>query len=149
MKKFGVEITVGIFIIVGLLCLAYISIYLGKINLFGTGNDTYKVKAVFSSVTGLKKDTDVQIAGVNVGKVTNITLDNYEAVVTMKIRKNIKLQDDCIASINTMGLLGDAYIEISPGGSDVIVQPGGMIRETEPPVDLKKLIGNITFGKVE
>jgi phospholipid/cholesterol/gamma-HCH transport system substrate-binding protein len=149
MKKFGAEIAVGIFIIAGLLCLAYISIYLGKINLFGTGNDTYKVKAVFSSVTGLKEDTDVQIAGVNVGKVTNITLDNYEAVVTMKIRNDIKLQDDCIASINTMGLLGDAYIEISPGGSDVIVQPGGMIRETEPPIDLKKLIGNIAFGKVE
>jgi len=149
MKKPGVEITVGIFIIAGLLCLAYISIYLGKINLFGTGNDTYKVRAVFSSVTGLKEDTDVQIAGVNIGKVTNITLDNYQAVVTMKIRNDIKLQDDCIASINTMGLLGDAYVKISPGGSDIIIPPEGKIRETEPPIDLKKLIGNIAFGKVE
>ncbi len=149
MKKPGVEIAVGIFIIAGLLCLAYISIYLGKINLLGTGNDTYKVKAVFSSVTGLKKDTDVKIAGVNVGKVTNITLDNYAAVVTMKILNEIKLHDDCIASINTMGLLGDAYVEISPGGSDVIIVPGGRIRETEPPIDLKKLIGNIAFGKIE
>jgi len=149
MKKFGVEITVGIFIIAGLLCLAYISVYLGKINLFSTGNDTYEVKAIFSSVTGLKEDTDIKIAGVSVGMVTSITLDNYEAVVTMKIRNGIKLQDDCIASINTMGLLGDAYVEISPGGSDVIIQPGGMIRETEPPIDLKKLIGNIAFGKVE
>lgn len=149
MKKFGVEIIVGIFIIAGLLCLAYISIYLGKINIFGTGNDTYKVKAVFSSVTGLKEDTDIIIAGVSVGKVTDITLDNYEAIVTMKIRNDIKLQDDCIASINTMGLLGDAYVEISPGGSDVTIQPGGMIRETEPPIDLKKLIGNFAFGKVE
>ena len=149
MKKFGVESIVGIFIIAGLLCLAYISIYLGKINLFGTGNNTYQVKAVFSSVTGLKEDTDIKIAGVSVGKVTNIILNNYEAVVTMKIRNDIKLQDDCIASINTMGLLGDAYVEISPGGSDVTIQPGGMIRETEPPLDLKKLIGNFAFGKVE
>ena len=149
MKKFGVEITVGIFVIAGLLCLAYISIYLGKINLFSTGNDSYEVKGVFSSVTGLKENTDIAIAGVSVGKVTDITLDNYEAVVTMKIRNDIQLQDDCIASISTMGLLGDAYIEISPGGSDEIIQPGGMIRETEPPIDLKKLIGNIAFGKVE
>ncbi|GJQ58997.1 MAG: outer membrane lipid asymmetry maintenance protein MlaD [Candidatus Scalindua sp. AMX11] len=149
MKKFGVEIAVGIFIIAGLLCLAYISIYLGKINLLGMGNNTYEVKAIFSSATGLKKDTDIKIAGVNVGIVTSITLDNYEAVVAMKIRNDIELQDDCIASINTMGLLGDAYVEISPGGSDVIIEPGGMIRETVPPVDLKKLIGNIAFGKVE
>lgn len=149
MKKSGVEITVGIFIIAGLFCLAYISIYLGKINLFETGNNTYEVKAIFSSVTGLQKDTDIKIAGVNVGRVSNITLDNYEAVVTMKIRNDIKLQDDCIASINTMGLLGDAYVDISPGGSEIIIQPGGRIRETEPPVDLKKLIGNIAFGKVE
>lgn len=149
MKKLGVEITVGIFIIAGLLCLAYISVYLGKINLLGTGNDTYEVKAVFSSATGLKKDTDIKIAGVSVGTVTSITLDNYEAVVAMKIRNDIQLQDDCIASINTMGLLGDAYIEISPGGSDVIIPSGGRIRETEPPIDLKKLIGNIAFGKVE
>lgn len=149
MKKSGVEISVGIFIIVGLLCLAYISIYLGKINFFGTGNDTYEVKAVFSSVTGLQKDTDIKIAGVNIGRVTDIVLDNYQAVVTMEIRNDIKLQDDCIAAINTMGLLGDAYVEISPGGSDVIIQPGGRVRETEPPVDLKKIIGNIAFGKIE
>lgn len=149
MKRSGVEISVGIFIIAGLLCLAYISIYLGKINLLGTGNNTYEIRAVFSSVVGLQKDTDIKIAGVNVGKVSNITLNNYEAVVTMKIRNDMKLQDDCIASINTMGLLGDAYVEISPGGSDVIIPPGGRIRETEPPLDLKKLIGNIAFGKVE
>ena len=149
MKKLGVEISVGIFIITGLLCLAYISVYLGKINLLGTGNDTYEVKAIFSSATGLKKDTEIKIAGVSVGMVTSITLDNYEAVVTMKIQNGIELQDDCIASINTMGLLGDAYVELSPGGSDVIIQPGDMIRETVPPVDLKKLIGNIAFGKVE
>ncbi|MDR4499542.1 MAG: outer membrane lipid asymmetry maintenance protein MlaD [Candidatus Scalindua sp.] len=149
MKKFGIEITVGIFIIAGLLCLGYISVNLGKINLFGTGNAAYEVKGVFSSVTGLKKDTDVAIAGVSIGKVTDITLDNYQAVVTMKIRNDIELQDDCIASINTMGLLGDTYVEISPGGSAAIIQPGGMIRETEPPIDLKKLIGNIAFGKVE
>lgn len=149
MKKTGVEISVGIFIIAGLLCLAYISIYLGKVNFLGKGNNTYEITAVFSSVAGLQEDTDIKIAGVNIGKVTNIILDNYQAVVTMRIRNNIKLQDDCIASINTMGLLGDAYVEISPGGSDVIIQPGGRIRETEPPVDLKKIIGNIVFGKVE
>ena len=147
MKRFDVEIAVGIFVFFGLLCMAYISVKLGKINLLG--NHYYPVKAVFSSVKGLKKDTVVEIAGVEVGKVDAIKLVNYEAVVTLLIREDIELQEDAIASIRTKGLLGEKYVEIMPGGSDELVQPGGTLRETEPPIDLEKLIGNFVFGKVE
>lgn len=147
MKKFDVEIAVGIFVFFGLLCMGYISVKLGKINLIG--NHYYPVNAVFSTVKGLKKDTVVEISGVEVGKVDNIKLVNYDAVVTLRIRQEIKLQEDAIASIRTKGLLGERYVEISPGGSDKLIEPGDTLRETEPPIDLEKLIGNIVFGKIK
>ena len=147
MRRVGIEIAVGIFIIVGLLCLAYISIKLGKVSL--SGQNYYPVKAIFSTVKGLKDDTVVEISGVEIGKVDSIRLDNYEAVTTLLIRKDIKLQEDAIASIRTKGLLGEKYVEITPGGSDEMIPPDGTIFETEPPIDLEKLIGNIIFGKVK
>lgn len=149
MRRVGVEIAVGFFIIIGLLCLAYISIKLGKVNLLG--NNYYPVKAIFSTVKGLKIGTVVEISGVEIGKVESIELDNdnFEAVTTLLIRDDIKLQEDAIASIRTKGLLGEKYVEITPGGSDVLIQPGGMLFETEPPIDLEKLIGNFVFGKVD
>ncbi len=147
MRRVGIEIAVGIFIIVGLLCLAYISIKLGKVSL--SGQNYYSVKAIFSTVKGLKDDTVVEISGVEIGKVDSIRLDNYEAVTTLLIRKDIKLQEDAIASIRTKGLLGEKYVEITPGGSDEMIPPDGTIFETEPPIDLEKLIGNIVFGKVK
>ena len=149
MRKAGIEIVVGIFIVIGLLCLAYISIKLGKVNLLGS--KYYSVKAVFSSVKGLKKYTAVEIAGVEVGKVDDIELDteNYEAVITLLIRDDVELQEDAIASIRTKGLLGEKYVEITPGGSDELVPPGGTIIETEPPIDLEKLIGSFVFGEVK
>ena len=147
MRRVGVEIAVGIFIIVGLVCLAYISIKLGKVSL--SGQNYYPVKAIFSTVKGLKDDTVVEISGVEIGKVDSIRLDNYEAVTTLLIRKDIKLQEDAIASIRTKGLLGEKYVEITPGGSDEMIPPDGTIFETEPPIDLEKLIGNIVFGKVK
>ncbi|MFQ5713962.1 MAG: outer membrane lipid asymmetry maintenance protein MlaD [Candidatus Scalinduaceae bacterium] len=147
MRRVGVEIAVGIFIIAGLLCLAYISIKLGKVNLLG--KNYYSVKAIFSTVKGLKNNTVVEISGVEVGKVDSIRLDNYEAVTTLLIRDDIELQEDAIASIRTKGLLGEKYVEITPGASDILIQPGGMMFETEPPIDLEKLIGNFVFGKVK
>ncbi|MCF6147126.1 MAG: outer membrane lipid asymmetry maintenance protein MlaD [Candidatus Kuenenia sp.] len=147
MKKFDVEIAVGIFIFCGILCMGYISVKLGRINFFS--DNYYQINAVFSSVKGLKKHTAVEIAGVEVGKVDAIALKDYEAIVILEIRNDIKLQEDAIASIRTKGLLGEKYVEITPGGSDQIIEPGGYLIETEPPLDLEKLIGNFVFGKAE
>lgn len=147
MKKFDTEIAVGIFVFIGIVCLGYISVNLGKINLWG--DRYYQVKAVFSSVKGLKKNTVVEISGVEVGKVKDIKLIDYRAEVELLIRDNIKLQEDAIASIRTKGLLGEKYVEITPGGSDELVGPGGSLHETEPPLDLEKMIGNFIFGKVK
>ncbi|MDN3512100.1 MAG: outer membrane lipid asymmetry maintenance protein MlaD [Candidatus Jettenia sp. CY-1] len=147
MKKFDVEIAVGIFIFFGLLCMGYISVKFGNINLLG--DHYYPVKAVFTTVKGLKKNTGVEISGVEVGKVNTIKLINYESVVTLLIRDDVKLQEDAIASIRTKGLLGEKYVEITPGGSDTLIEPGGTLYETEPPIDLEKLIGNLVFGKIK
>jgi len=138
MKKFDIEVMVGLFIFVGLLFMAYISINLGRIDFFHT--DYYPIKATFSSVKGLKVDTDIEIAGVKIGTVEDIQLKDYEALVTLLIHKSIKIQDDAIASIRTKGLLGEKYVEISPGGSDVIIEPGGDLFDTEPSFDLESIL---------
>ena len=147
MRKFDIEIIVGLFIFAGLLGMAYTSIRLGQIDLFDT--DYYPVKAVFTTVTGLKVNTDVEISGVKVGKVKDIQLENYEAIVTILIKKHIEIQDDAIASIRTKGILGEKYIDILPGGSDEIIEPGGIIFDTEPPLDLESIIKNFVFEKVD
>ncbi len=140
MKKINTEIIVGLFISIGLLCMAYTSIKLGKVDLFN--NDYYPLKASFTSVSGLKEDTNVEISGVRVGKVKAIALEDYQATVTMFLKKNIKVQDDAIASIKTNGILGEKYIEILPGASDIILEPGDLIFDTEPPFDLMGIIKN-------
>lgn len=143
MKKFDIEIMVGLFIFFGLLCMAYTSVKLGQIDFMNT--DYYPIEANFTSVTGLKTDTPIEISGVKVGKVKDIRLENYNAIVTMLIKKDIELQDDAIASIRTKGILGEQYIEILPGGSDVILAPGDEMLDTEPPFDLLSVLKNLVI----
>ena len=145
MKKFNVEIAVGVFMFIGFLCFAYISIKLGDINLFG--KNTYAVSARFNSVSGLKEGAPIEVAGVQVGKVSRIELDpeNYEAVVHMQLDKGLRLQEDSIASIRTAGLIGDKYVKISPGGLDELIEEGGELFETESAVSLEELISKYIF----
>ena len=108
----------------------------------------YKVTVDFPSVGGLKAGSTVEIAGVEIGRVDSIGLDNYQARVILRVQKGIKLQEDSIASIKTKGLIGEKYVRISPGGSDKIIPPGGKIREVEAPVDFEELLSKYIFGKV-
>lgn len=146
MKKFDLEIAVGLFIIAGILCLGYLSIKLGKIEIMGKKG--YEVYGVFSNIGGLKVGSSVEIAGVNVGRVTNIALDNYQAQVVLNFPNALKIQEDAIASVKTRGLIGEKYVEITPGGSEEIIKPGGRIRETQPAIDMEELISKFVFGKV-
>jgi phospholipid/cholesterol/gamma-HCH transport system substrate-binding protein len=143
MKKIDIEMIVGIFILLGLVCMTYISVKLGQVEFLDT--DYYPIKATFTSATGLKIDTNIEISGVKVGKVKDIHLKDYQAVVTMLIKKDIKIQDDAIASIRTKGILGEQYIEILPGGSDVILEPGDTLFDTEPTFDLLSVIRKFTI----
>ncbi|MEW6670981.1 MAG: outer membrane lipid asymmetry maintenance protein MlaD [Thermodesulfobacteriota bacterium] len=148
MKKASIEISVGIFVLIGIICVGYLTIQLGKMEWIG--DNYYSLYARFRSVTGLKTGTEVEIAGVQIGMVDSITLDRERkvALVKLKIRKDVVLTDDVIASVKTAGLIGDKYIRLSPGGSDKVLKPGDFITETESAVDLEELISKYVFGKV-
>ncbi len=146
MKRFTMETAVGLFVLVGIASLAYLAIKLGKLEVIGTRG--YTVLAEFDSVAGLKNGAMVEIGGVEVGRVREITLKNYRAVVAMSIDPGVKLQDDAIVSIRTKGLIGEKFVRITPGASDRLVQPGGRLRDTEDPIDMEQLISNYIFGKI-
>jgi len=146
MDRSRVNIAVGIFVILGIVALAYLSIQLGQISFLGGRG--YAVTVDFPSVGGLKAGSAVEIAGVEIGRVESIGLADYQARVTLRVHSGVKLQEDVIASIKTKGLIGEKYIRISPGGSEKIIQPNGRIREVEAPVDFEELLSKYIFGKV-
>jgi phospholipid/cholesterol/gamma-HCH transport system substrate-binding protein len=148
MKQSSVELGVGVFVLLGIICVGYLTIRLGEIEVLG--DKYYLLNARFKSVSGLKVGAQVDIAGVQVGQVDSIALDAKDlmAMVRLKIKDGIVLSDDVIASIKTAGLLGDKYVQLSPGGSDKVLKPGDTIIETEPPLDIEGLISKYAFGKV-
>ena len=147
MRRSALDLSVGLFLLIGIVALGWMSVKLGRVEWLGGGG--YAVTADFPSVGGLKAGSSVEIAGVEIGRVDSITLgEDYQARVRMKIRPNVTLQDDSIASIKTKGLIGERYIRISPGGSDRTIAPNGRIREVEPPVDFEELLSKYIFGKV-
>jgi phospholipid/cholesterol/gamma-HCH transport system substrate-binding protein len=146
MKKFDLELAVGLFIIAGIICLGYLSIKLGKLEIVGERG--YEIYGVFSNVGGLKVGAGVEIAGVTVGRVKSVTLKNYQAYVVLNFPKGLKIQEDAIASIKTSGLIGEKYIDITPGASEKDIEPGGRIRETQPAIDIEELISKFVFGKI-
>ncbi|MBI2160776.1 MAG: outer membrane lipid asymmetry maintenance protein MlaD [Candidatus Rokubacteria bacterium] len=146
MERARVNIAVGLFVLIGIAGLAYLSIQLGRVSLLGATG--YVVTADFPSVGGLKAGSTVEIAGVEIGRVEAIGLADYQARVTLRIHAGVKLQEDSIASIKTKGLIGEKYLRISPGGSDRIIPPRGKIREVEAPVDFEELLSKYIFGRI-
>jgi len=146
MENRKLEIAVGLFLLIGLGCLAYLSLKLGEIKLWGSSD--YIVYATFSNVGGLKNKATVTMAGVTIGQVENIRLKDGQALVTLTIHKDVKLEEDVIASIKTMGIIGDKYLAVSPGAAEQYIENGGKIMDTQPPLDIEEMIGKFVFGKV-
>ncbi len=149
MQKYARETWVGVFVCIGLLCVAYLTVKLGKMEVFSrTG---YTLTARFFSVSGLRVGADVEMAGVPVGKVTAIDfdVDNFSATVSLAIPSAVRLTADAIASIKTSGLIGDKYIRISQGGAPELLQNGDEIEETESAIDLEAAISKYVFGGVK
>jgi phospholipid/cholesterol/gamma-HCH transport system substrate-binding protein len=146
MRRSALDVAVGVFVLIGLLALGWLSVRLGRVELLGGAG--YTVVADFPSVGGLKAGSTVEIAGVEVGRVDGITLYDFQARVVMTIKSDVKLQEDAIASIKTRGLIGEKFIKINPGGSEKLIKPNGKITEVEPPVDIEELISKYVFGKV-
>lgn len=145
MKKINIETGVGIFLVAGLICFAYLSVKLGDVSLFGTKQ--YTVKARFANVSGLKEGATVEVAGVTIGRVSKIQLDDYAAMVEMLINPDVKLQEDAMASIRTQGIIGDKYVKIKAGASDAFIGRDEEILETESAIELEELVSKYIFEK--
>ncbi|HSA65943.1 MAG TPA: outer membrane lipid asymmetry maintenance protein MlaD [Nitrospira sp.] len=141
------EFIVGVFVLVGIVCLGYLSIKLGKLELIG-GN-VYEVVAQFNTASGLKSGSAVEIAGVEVGRVRAITLNEDRAAVTLAVDNRVKLYTDTIASIKTRGIIGEKFLALSPGGGGDPLKPGDTIRDTESGLDLEELVSQYVHGNVK
>ena len=138
------EIIVGLFVLIGIACLGYLAIKLGKLEVLSDSG--YTVYADFPTVAGLKRGDPVEIAGVKVGRVESMGLADDRARLQLRLDDGIKLQEDVIASVRARGLIGDKFVLVSPGASDKIIPSGGRIRETESPPDIPDLIGKLVGG---
>ncbi len=146
MRKGNLELVVGAFVLLGLGCLAYLAIHLGKMEIMGSG---YQVSVNFDNISGLRKGAAVEVAGVEVGRVETLQLSPGDrASVNLRLESGLKLHDDAIASIRTKGIIGDKFIKLSPGNSEKLIPPGGKIRDTESAIDLEELISSYIHGKV-
>ncbi len=148
MKKNRYETVAGIFVLIGLVCMGYMTVKLGKVRLWG--HDSYPLYARFNSVSGLRAGNPVEMLGIQIGEVANFRLDQEKQVVMVefKINEGIKVYDDAIASIKTSGLIGDRYVILDAVGGGLILKPGGVITQTESPPDLSDLIGKYAFGDI-
>jgi phospholipid/cholesterol/gamma-HCH transport system substrate-binding protein len=146
MRKANLELVVGVFVLLGLACLAYLAVHLGKMEIYGEG---YNIYANFDNASGLKTGAAVEVAGVEVGRVAAIQMTpQYQARVSMKLRTGVKIHDDAIASIRTKGIIGDKFVKLSPGNSEKVIPPGGTIIDTESGIDLEEVISSYIHGKV-
>ena len=146
MRRGNLELAVGGFVLLGLVCLAYLAIHLGKMEVWGGG---YRVVANFDNVSGLGQGAPVEVAGVQVGRVEAIRLTSGDrAVVTLRLEPGLQLHDDAIASVRTKGIIGDKFIQLSPGNSEKLISAGGTIHDTESTIDLEQLISTFIHGKV-
>jgi phospholipid/cholesterol/gamma-HCH transport system substrate-binding protein len=149
MQKYSKETIVGVFVLVGLACIGYMTVKLGDVGLFG--DDTYSLTARFSKVTGLRSGSIVNMLGLEIGRVGRLSMDQekQQAVVELRIQKGIKIYDDAIASIKTEGIIGDRYVSIDAGGGGTLLKAGDAIVETEAPADLMDLVSKYAFGDVK
>jgi phospholipid/cholesterol/gamma-HCH transport system substrate-binding protein len=149
MSTAKLEMIVGVFMVIGILCLGYVSIKLGKMEIIG--GDYYSVSASFNSVSGLKPGARVEVAGVEIGKVDRIMLDpksGDQAVAYLKIKNGVKVTDDVIASVRTSGIIGDKFIKLTQGGSEQYLSDNGRIKDTESAIDIEELVAKFIHGKV-
>ena len=146
MRMRTIEISVGAFMLAGILALGFLAIQVSGLSIHDSNRDTYKLNAHFSNASGLTVRAKIQIAGVVVGRVTAITLDpkDTRAKVEMAIQKDINfLTADSIASIQTAGILGEKYISISVGGDPEVLKDGDEITDTQSALVLEDLIGKV------
>ncbi|WP_300457344.1 outer membrane lipid asymmetry maintenance protein MlaD [Desulfobacula sp.] len=147
MDKGKIEFYVGLFVGIGLLSTGLLFAVLGEIRLLP--DNRYSVHAFFTSVSGLKTGARVEMAGVEIGTVARISIDaeRLMAKVEFSIDEHIELSEDVIASVKTSGIIGQKYINFSPGGSDILLEPGEEIYNTESSLDIESLVRKMIFDR--
>jgi phospholipid/cholesterol/gamma-HCH transport system substrate-binding protein len=138
---------VGLFVIIGILCTLYLFVTLGRVNF--NSEKYYSVYGYFTSVSGLKKGARIEMAGVKIGIVSDVSIDKEQllAKVEFHVYKEIELSEDIIASVKTSGIIGQKYIDILPGGSDTMLESGEAIINTESSLDIESLVRKFIFNK--
>lgn len=136
---------VGVFLLAGFASFSWLAVKMGDLELFK--KESYDITASFTSISGLKEGAALELAGVVVGKVTKIELneEEYEATVFMDVVKTVQLSDDSIASIRTSGIIGDKFIKLTPGGSEIMLESGDMMEETEASISIEELVSKYIF----
>lgn len=147
MKNIGLDFIVGVFVIAGAALLLYMSVSIGGASLSGAGQ--YTLIAKFENTSGLKEGAFVEAAGVRVGQAKSISFDaqTYQSVVEIVLDESVQVPDDSIASIRTAGIIGDRFIKITPGGSDLYLENGEEFLETEPSISLEELVSKYMFSE--
>jgi phospholipid/cholesterol/gamma-HCH transport system substrate-binding protein len=135
------QFIVGIFTLLGIAALAILSVSLGRVTILPKPG--YKLFALFDNISGLKTNDQVQLAGVQIGKVVNIGLKNERAQIAMRINQGVEIDSDAIAAIKTSGIIGDKYVSIQLGPSDRILKDGDTIRQTQSAFVLEDAIGQL------
>lgn len=135
------KLIVGLFALAGIVALAILSLRLGKIELFNSNG--YVIYANFDNISGLKAGDQVEIAGVQVGKVIAISLKDYRAHVSLRINQGVQVDTEAIASIKTSGIIGDKYVSVSLGGGEHDLADDGVIRRTQSAFVLEDAIGQL------
>ena len=150
MRMRTVEISVGAFMLAGILAMFVLALKVSGLSLDTTKN-TYHVYAMFDNTGALKKRAKVAMAGVIIGKVTNVELEThtYMARVEMEIDSSVNnIPIDSTAAIVTAGLLGEKYIGISIGGDEQFLKDGERIEDTQSALILEDLIGKVLLALV-
>jgi phospholipid/cholesterol/gamma-HCH transport system substrate-binding protein len=143
------EMTVGAFMVAGFLALVYLAFNLGEVGLFDRGR-TYEIRAEFDNVSGVKKGATVQVAGVIVGEVSGIRLnDELLAELTLKLDRTLKVPTDSIASVKSQGIIGDKFVQITLGGALDFFEENDVIFDTESAIDIESLISKFAFGSAQ
>jgi len=143
-----IEMIVGAFVLVGIISISWMAVKLGQIG--GLGASGYAVEAVFDDAGGMRSGSDVMMAGVVIGRVGNVVInEDSDAKLTLMIDDEIALTSDAIASVRTKGIIGERYIRISQGGDDEMLQAGDEIEETESAINIEDLVSKYIFSSSE
>lgn len=123
-------------------------VYAGQVAGFSTEGETYELQAKFASAQGLNIGGEVQLAGVRVGTITTLELDvkTYQAVATFTVRSDVEIPEDSEAKVASEGLLGGNFLELTPGGSEYMLESGAEVEFTQGSVSLLNLLAKFATG---